>query len=75
MTTKDSMGDFSPNGTTQPSPGHRPGIRAAIRSTRSEGPPLISLWERLGEGFRLKGENKETPAPIRRKRREEGFPG
>jgi len=36
---------------------------------------LLSHWERLGEGFRPRGENKETPAPIYRKRPRKGFRG
>lgn len=43
------------------------------------GPPfkqkLLSPWERLGEGFRLKAENKETPGPLNRKRSRKGSRG
>lgn len=35
---------------------------------------LLSPWERLGEGVRPKGEQKETPAPVNRKRLRKKFP-
>ncbi len=36
---------------------------------------LLSHWERLGEGFLRKAENKETPGPLNRKRSRKGSRG
>lgn len=36
---------------------------------------LLSPWERLGEGFRPKDENKETPAPVSREGLRKKCPG
>ncbi len=38
-------------------------------------PQPLSLWVRPGEGFCLKGKNKETPVPVCRKRQRKGFRG
>ena len=43
----------------------------ALRSQRQ----LLSPWERPGEGFRLKAENKETPAPVTREGLRKKCPG
>lgn len=40
----------------------------ALKSQRQ----LLSPWERSGEDFRPRAENKETPGPLNRKRSRKG---